>query len=115
MAGLLCARLMSHHEHSAVLRFRPPLVRGTYRSDRSMPDEPRTFGLAQLSVGHGGPQDPRLFVKDSEGELICVFPQNFPLEHLPSVLLMIDQALFKGLAWARRKEKARAIKQLLWT
>jgi hypothetical protein len=76
--------------------------------------EPRTFGLSQLSVGHGGPQDPRLFVKDSEGELICVFPQNFPLEHLPSVLLMIDQALFKGLVWARRKEKARAIKQLLW-
>jgi hypothetical protein len=52
-------------------------------------DEPRTFGLAQLSVGHGGPRDPRLFVKDSEGELICVFPPNFPLEHLPSVLLRL--------------------------
>jgi hypothetical protein len=77
-------------------------------------DETRTFGLAELSIGHGSSQDPRLFVKDSEGELICVFPQNFPPEHLPSVLLMIDQALFKGLAWARRKEKAKALKQLLW-
>ena len=75
---------------------------------------PATFGLAELSVGHGGRDDPRLFVRDSEGELICVFPAGFPLEHLPAVLLMIDQALFKGLAWSRRKGKAKALKQLLW-
>jgi thioredoxin-related protein len=74
-----------------------------------------SVGLAELFVAQGSAQDPRLFVKDSEGELICVFPQNLPMEHLPSVLLMIDQALFKGLAWSKRKEKAKALKQLLWT
>jgi hypothetical protein len=75
---------------------------------------PEPLGWQSCPLAHGSSHDPRLFVKDSEGELICVFPHNFPPEHLPSVLLMIDQALFKGLAWARRKEKAKALKQLLW-
>ena len=79
-----------------------------------MAEEPRTFGLAELSVGHGGRDDPRLFVRDPEGELICAFPKDFPLEHLPAVLLMIDQALFKGVLWAKRPSKARLLKQMLW-